>query len=241
MPSAISASRRGSAAATSSSSLARARCFHGRNDAAARPRDLFVARTRKPHLEFAGAVAGIDQMRVAIDQARRDPAALAIDALGGVEMRRVRPRRRHKTIVPSAAATMPRSTSPGRSRCQRREAVRYAKPCRSAWISRNNPLGGAGANVSYGCRDEVCNGDAMLWFETALLAERLGCAMFGSNRVTASSRVSKLGRPSSRRRAPRCRHSRALQRAQPRLPARHGRAWPKRADRQATISGRGAR
>ena len=44
------------------------------------PGDLLVAGAFQPHLELGGAVAGIDQMGVAVDQPRRDPAALAVDA-----------------------------------------------------------------------------------------------------------------------------------------------------------------
>jgi hypothetical protein len=42
----------------------------------------FIARALQAHLEFMGAVAAINQMGVAIDQAGRDPAAAAIDDLG---------------------------------------------------------------------------------------------------------------------------------------------------------------
>ena len=55
---------------------------HGRDDAAAGPRDLLVGRAREPQLELVRAVAAIDQMGVAIDEARRDPAAVALDRLG---------------------------------------------------------------------------------------------------------------------------------------------------------------
>ena len=88
-PSAISASSRGSAAIDEFVFAGRACGFHGRDDAAACPRDLLIGRAVQPHLEFAGAVAGIDQVRVAIDQGRRDPAAVAIDAFGGVECGRI--------------------------------------------------------------------------------------------------------------------------------------------------------
>jgi hypothetical protein len=73
-PSAISASSRGSAAATTRRCWPPRR-FHGRDDAAAGARDLLIARAGQPLFEFAGAVAAIDQMGMAIDQARRDPAA----------------------------------------------------------------------------------------------------------------------------------------------------------------------
>ena len=38
--------------------------------------DLLIARAVQPLLELAGAVAGEDEMGVAIDQARRDPGAV---------------------------------------------------------------------------------------------------------------------------------------------------------------------
>ena len=63
--------------------------FHRRNDSAAGLGDLFIGCARQPHLEFARAVAGINKVRVAIDQPRRDPAPAAIDLFGGIERRRV--------------------------------------------------------------------------------------------------------------------------------------------------------
>jgi hypothetical protein len=56
--------------------------LHRRDDAAAGARDLFIARAFETHLELVGAIAAEDEVRVAIDQPRRDPAALAIDDLG---------------------------------------------------------------------------------------------------------------------------------------------------------------
>ena len=90
-PSAIRASSRGSAAATSCVDARLPRRLHGRDDAAAGARDLFVARAGQTLLEFVGAIAAIDQMGMTVDQARRDPAAVAIDPLPRVERgRRVR-------------------------------------------------------------------------------------------------------------------------------------------------------
>ena len=87
-PSAISASSRGSAAATSCVGAGLPRRLHRRDDAAAGARDLFIARARQPLLEFVGAVAAIDQMGMTVDQAGRDPAAGAIGPLLRVERRR---------------------------------------------------------------------------------------------------------------------------------------------------------
>jgi Asp/Glu/hydantoin racemase len=66
-----------------------ARGAHGRDDAAAGARDLVVACAGQPELELVRPIAAIDDVGVAIDQARRDPATLAVDSLGGVETRRV--------------------------------------------------------------------------------------------------------------------------------------------------------
>src|SRR3954465_14538137 len=54
---------------------------HGCGDTAARPRDIGVALAGEPALELVGAVAGEDEMGVAVDQSRRDPAAGAVDRL----------------------------------------------------------------------------------------------------------------------------------------------------------------
>ena len=78
-PSAISASSRGSVWRNSSSSLAARVAPTVASDAAAGARDLLVARAGEPHFEFARAVAGVDEMGVAVDQSRRDPAAVAVD------------------------------------------------------------------------------------------------------------------------------------------------------------------
>ena len=58
------------------------------DDAAAGARDLFIARAAQPHLEFAGAISRVDEMRMAIDQAGGDPATVASDRLFGVSQRR---------------------------------------------------------------------------------------------------------------------------------------------------------
>ncbi len=59
--------------------LARAaRRAHRRDNAATRAGDLFIASARKPHRPLVRAVAAMNQMRVAVDQARGDEAAAAI-------------------------------------------------------------------------------------------------------------------------------------------------------------------
>ena len=45
---------------------------NGGHDATSGAGDLFIAGTVKPHLEFAGAVAAMDDMRVTVDQGRCD-------------------------------------------------------------------------------------------------------------------------------------------------------------------------
>ena len=54
------------------------RCCDGRNDPAARACDLFVTRAVQPHFEFAGAVAAVHDVCVAINQGRRDKARTKI-------------------------------------------------------------------------------------------------------------------------------------------------------------------
>lgn len=51
---------------------------HGRHDAAAGACDFLVAGAGEPHRELVGTLAAIDQMRVAVDQAGRDPRAVGI-------------------------------------------------------------------------------------------------------------------------------------------------------------------
>jgi hypothetical protein len=58
-----------------------ARGLDGRNDAAARAGNFLVARALKAQFELLGPVAAKHQMGMAIDEPRRDPAALAIDAM----------------------------------------------------------------------------------------------------------------------------------------------------------------
>jgi hypothetical protein len=58
-----------------------ARRLHGGDDPAAGTRDLRVGGAGKAQLEFVRAVAGVDEVRVAIDQAGRDPASLEPHAL----------------------------------------------------------------------------------------------------------------------------------------------------------------
>ena len=78
-PSAISASSRGSVSRDELVLARRAQRRDGRDDAAAGARDLLVARAVQAQLELVGAVAGVDEVGVAVDQAGRDPAALAVD------------------------------------------------------------------------------------------------------------------------------------------------------------------
>ena len=52
------------------------------DDAAAGARDFFIGSAVEAEFEFMGAVAGMDQMGVAVDQPGRDPAAFAIHDIG---------------------------------------------------------------------------------------------------------------------------------------------------------------
>ena len=54
----------------------RTRRLHGREDSAAGPGDLFVGGPRKSQLEFVRAIAGVNEVRVTVDQARGDPATV---------------------------------------------------------------------------------------------------------------------------------------------------------------------
>ncbi len=55
---------------------------HGREDAAARLGDVGIGDAVEALLEFLGAVAAIDEMGVAVDQARGEEAPAAVDGLG---------------------------------------------------------------------------------------------------------------------------------------------------------------
>src|SRR5207253_2670885 len=59
----------------------------GRNNAAARTRNLFVACTLQPQLELMGAVSTENQMGMTIDQSGRDPPPAAIDPFSRVGVR----------------------------------------------------------------------------------------------------------------------------------------------------------
>src|SRR5205085_910668 len=62
-----------------------ARGLDGRKNAATGAGDFLVACAVEPHLEFAGTIASENQMRMTVDQARRDPAAVAIDLRRRIE------------------------------------------------------------------------------------------------------------------------------------------------------------
>lgn len=52
------------------------------DDAAAGPGDLLIGRAGQAHLEFAGPIAAVNDMGVAVDETGGDPAAFEIDDLG---------------------------------------------------------------------------------------------------------------------------------------------------------------
>ena len=94
----------------------------GGKNAAAFAGDLFVGRAREPELEFVRPVAPVNEVGVAIDQGRRDPAALAIDDAGAVAPCRAEARAcgPTKAMRPSRAAMAPRLDN-SKSRLRRRE------------------------------------------------------------------------------------------------------------------------
>ena len=59
---------------------------YGGDDATAGTGDVGIADALQALLELVGAVARVDQMGVAIDQAGRNPAAFAIDAGGWLQL-----------------------------------------------------------------------------------------------------------------------------------------------------------
>jgi hypothetical protein len=69
-----------------------ARRPHRRYDPATAAGNLLIGCARQPQFEFMRAVAAVNQVGVAIDQPRRDPAALAGHRLRRVERGRVGPR-----------------------------------------------------------------------------------------------------------------------------------------------------
>jgi hypothetical protein len=86
---------------------------HGREDAAAGARDLLVSCAFQPPFEFVRAVAGEHDMRMAIDQAGRDPAAIDFDDLSCQRLRRLWQRAAPtKRSMPSFQASAPSSISP---------------------------------------------------------------------------------------------------------------------------------
>ena len=54
---------------------------NGRNDATASTGDFLIARPFQPQFEFAGAIAAVDDMGVAIDEARRHQPAAQINSI----------------------------------------------------------------------------------------------------------------------------------------------------------------
>ena len=59
--------------------VGRAHGAHRRDDAAAGAGDILVAGSAETHLELARAVAGEDEVGVAVDEGGEDPAAAAVD------------------------------------------------------------------------------------------------------------------------------------------------------------------
>ena len=61
--------------------------LHGGKNATTGARDFLVAGACEPQLELVRAVAAVDEVRVAVDQPRRDPSAFEIDAFFRVQGR----------------------------------------------------------------------------------------------------------------------------------------------------------
>ena len=61
---------------------------HRCHDAAACARDLLVGRAGQALLELARAIAGVDEVRVAVDETRREPAPAAVELLARGEVGR---------------------------------------------------------------------------------------------------------------------------------------------------------
>ena len=111
----------------------RARRLDGGEDAAAGARDLLIARALQAQLELMGAVAAIDEMGVAIDQARRDPAPAAIDRLARPRMRAPPRAAPTQTMRPSRAAIDPvldRAIGRGMRRRTSSRAAHASRACR---------------------------------------------------------------------------------------------------------------
>jgi len=101
----------------------RARRLHGRDDAAAGARDLLVGGAGEPQLEFVRAIARVDQMGVAIDQSRRDPAPVERDFLRRVPAGRQlgdRARERNAPVARGDRALLDQA-EPGPAKCKRRQ------------------------------------------------------------------------------------------------------------------------
>ena len=82
----------------------RASVAHGRLDAAARSRNLLIGCAAESLLELRDTIAAVDQVRVAVDQARRDPLAARRRASTRPAPRA---RRRPSSAVPSQAMRSP--------------------------------------------------------------------------------------------------------------------------------------
>ena len=228
-------------ARTRSSSLAARVALHGRDDAAACARNVFVGRAGKPQLELVRAIARIDEMRVAIDQPRRDPAAVESERAWRHPSRpAARPpaRQRRCGRLGGDRATLD-DPEPGRP------GARVAKPriepdriephasssCRAGCPLYMNASARLLSTVSQcperrACERQIgamrCHASC---FSTTRCCRRAGRATFGM--TVADGTISRSRPARSRDGAEHIaghRRSRPAQSALPRLPARHGRA-----------------
>ena len=201
----------------------RARRLDRGDDAAAGPRDLLIGRAGEPHLELVGAVAGIDEMGVAVDQAGRDPAAVAVDA----SRRRVAQRAGRSRFRPGKDDPAVAGGDGAARRCRGRRSARQG---RQAGIAPDAPVearrllaaaidlfplascddrlciyilnGAAASAVSTSSRRSADDGDGDLLLDQALLADgwRANVRLDVEDGIIAAVEPGRRGR--GRRRAP---------------------------------------
>ena len=102
----------------------RARRLHGGENPATRARDFLVGRPLQAALEFLRAVACVNEVRVAIDEARRDQCPACVDAMQVIGLRGALPiEGRHRSHPGDAArardegARVDHRVAPARHRC----------------------------------------------------------------------------------------------------------------------------
>ena len=125
---------RGRAAAISSSSLAARVAVTDETMPPPARAISVVARAMQPHLEFGGAVAAMDEMGMAVDQAGRHQPPFAVDPVSG---REVCGQRRHRA-APRRSRSPVHRQRPARDQAKR-PARRQRSHSRSIWHGRLFP------------------------------------------------------------------------------------------------------